>query len=56
MFRFLCAVAVVFLSLSLCLSQAQAGGWSGGERDQIFAPFKRGFTLEGVYLRLGSRK
>ncbi|MEQ1652206.1 MAG: hypothetical protein ABL897_06950 [Hyphomicrobium sp.] len=56
MLRFLCAVAVAAAGLTASVTQAQAGGWSGGERDLIIAPFKRGYTLERVWVRLGSRR
>jgi hypothetical protein len=56
MLRLLCAAAFFAACLSAPANQAVAGGWSGGERDLIFAPFKRGYTLDAVWLRLGSRR
>ena len=55
MLRFISLLAVL-AALSLSAEYARAGGWSGGEKDLIIAPFKRGHTLETVWVRLGSRK
>jgi hypothetical protein len=56
MLRILFAVALVAAGVLSPATPALAGGWSGGERDLVFAPFKRGQTLESTWLRLGSRR
>ncbi|NOT71294.1 MAG: hypothetical protein HOP09_08455 [Hyphomicrobium sp.] len=56
MLRAFCVVALFAAGLSAASNPANAGGWSGGERDVMFAPFKRGYTLERVWVRLGSRR
>ena len=52
-------IAVVFsfacLMLSASAATSMAGGWSGADGEALRAQFRRGYTLDKLWMRLGSR-
>lgn len=52
-------IAAVFSFACLVLSGSatatMAGGWSGADGEALRAQFRRGYTLDKLWMRLGSR-